>query len=138
MPIIPPLRKMTPHRQSDRAFGLTFAAVFAVITAVGSFVFDARLFWAAWTSAGFLLLALVLPSVLLPLNRLWGVLGARIARAFNFVLLALFFYLFVLPLGLIIRLTSRDAMHRDPDPETKTYWTPVTRHTDESTLHDMF
>lgn len=129
---------MTPHRQSSRAFGLTFAAVFAAVTAVGWLAFDAHLYWAAGTSVGFLVVAAVLPSVLLPLNRLWGVLSARISRVFNFVLLALFFYLFVLPLGLIIRLSGRDAMHRIPDPKAKTYWTPVTRHTDETTLHDMF
>ena len=129
---------MTPHRQSDRAFGLTFAAVFAVMTAVGWLAFDVRLFWTAWTAAGFLAVTVVLPSALLPLNRLWGVLSARISRVLNFVLLALFFYLFVLPFGLIIRLFGRNAMHRNPDPEVKTYWTPVTRHTDETTLPDMF
>lgn len=129
---------MAPHRQSDHTFGLTFAAVFAVVTAVGWLVFDARLYWAAWTSAGFLLVALILPSALLPLNRLWGVLAVRIARAFNFVLLATFFYLFVLPLGFIIRLTGRDPMHRDFDPDPKTYWTPVIRDTDQTTLRDMF
>lgn len=129
---------MTPHRQTDRAFGLTFAAVFAIITVVGWLVFDARAYWAVGISAGFLTVAVVLPAALLPLNRLWGVLTARISRVFNFVLLALFFYLFVFPFGLIIRLFGRDAMHRKLDPKAKTYWTPVTRHTDEATLHDMF
>ena len=129
---------MNPHRQSDRAFGLTFAAVFAIVTIVAWLVFDARAYWAVGISAGFLVVALVLPSALLPLNRLWGVLTPRIARFFNFVLLALFFYLFVLPFGLIIRLLGRDAMQRKLDPKANTYWTPITRHTDETTLHDMF
>lgn len=129
---------MTAHRQSNRAFGLTFAAVFAVITAIGWFGFDARLYWVAAASMGFLLAGVVLPWVLLPLNRLWGVLSVRIAGVFNFILLSLFFYLFVLPFGLILRLFGRDPMSRDPDPKAKTYWTPISRHTDESTLQDMF
>jgi hypothetical protein len=37
-----------------------------------------------------------------------------------------------------MRLFGRDSMHRNPDPEAETYWTPVTRHTDETTLPDMF
>lgn len=129
---------MSPHRQTDRAFGLTFAAVFAVITAIGWLAFGTHLYWAAGVSAGFLVVALAVPGVLLPLNRLWGLVTARMSRLLNFVLLSLFFYLFVLPVGFIIRLAGYDALRRDVEPEAKTYWTPVTRHTDESTLHDMF
>ena len=71
-------------------------------------------------------------------DRLWEVLTGRIHRIVNFTLLAFFFYFLVLPFGLVMRLFGRDAMHRKPTPDAKTYWTPVTRHTDETTLSDMF
>ncbi|MBI1986245.1 MAG: hypothetical protein HYW28_04215 [Rhodospirillales bacterium] len=129
---------MAPHRQSDRAFGLTFAALFTAIAGVGWLAFDARLAWALWVAAAFLAVALAAPWLLLPLNRLWGVVAARLGGVANFVLLASFFYLFVLPLGLILRLTGRDPLPRGTDPQAKTYWTPVGRHTDEETLKDMF
>ena len=129
---------MTRHRLSDRNFGLMFAAVFSLIAGGGWLFFGAVLGWALIVAGGFTAVALVTPGVLLPLNRLWAVFAERLGRVVNFVLLGLFFYLFVLPLGLIIRLTGRDPMHRTPDPKAKTYWTPVTRHTDETTLRDMF
>ena len=129
---------MTQHKLSDRAFGLMFAAVFGLIAVGGWFFSGAVLGWALIVAGGFAAVALVAPGVLLPFTRLWGKLGHKLGRVVNFVLLGLFFYLFVLPLGLIIRLTGHDPMHRTPDPKAKTYWTPVTRHTDETTLRDMF
>ncbi len=129
---------MTQPRLSDRKFGLIFAAVFAIFAVIGWFGFGVVLRWAMVCSATFLTLALVVPGVLLPLNRLWGLLTGRIHRVVNFTLLALFFYLLVLPFGLVMRLFGRDPMGRARAPETASYWTPVTRHTDETTLPDMF
>ena len=129
---------MTQQKLSDRQFGLMFTTVFCLIGVGGWFFFDVVLRWAFIGAGVFGFIALAVPGVLLPLNRLWGVFSKRLGLIVNFVLLGLFFYLFVLPLGLIIRLTGRDPMHRTPDPKAKTYWTPVTRHTDETTLRDMF
>ena len=129
---------MTQYKLSDRKFGLTFAAVFAIFTIVGWYGFDVVLRWAIICSGVFLTLALFVPGALLPLNRLWGLLAERVHRIVNFTLLAAFFYLLVLPFGLIMRLFGRDAMNRTPAPKTASYWQPVTRHTDETTLPDMF
>lgn len=129
---------MTPPRLSDRRFGLMIAAVLLVIAGGGWFFFDVVQRWLLVAGILFGLAALAAPGVLLPLNRLWCVLAERLGRAVNYVLLSLFFYLFVLPLGLVLRLLGHDPMQRGRDPDAKTYWTPVTRHTDETTLQDMF
>jgi hypothetical protein len=129
---------MTQHKLSDRKFGLMFAAVFSVIAVVGWFFFDVILEWALIVAVGFTVVALALPGVLLPFNRLWGVFAERLGRVMNFLLLGLFFYLFLLPIGFIIRLSGRDPMHRNLDPKAKTYFSPVTRHSDEDTFRDMF
>ena len=129
---------MTQHKLSDRAFGLMFAAVFSVIAVVGWFFFGVVLEWAIIVAGGFMAVALILPGVLLPFNRLWGVFAGRLGQVMNYLILGLFFYLFLLPTGLIIRLFGVDPMHRDLDPKAKSYWTPVTRHSDEETFRDMF
>ena len=129
---------MIQPRLSDRTFGLVFASIFAIFSGIGWFFFNEILRWAFIASGLFGLFALVLPGALLPLNRLWGVLTGRIHRVVNFLLLASFFYLLVLPFGLVMRLVGRDAMQLKTDRQAKTYWTPVTRHTDEDTLPDMF
>ena len=112
---------MTQPRLSDRKFGLIFATIFAIFTLVGWFFFDEVLRWAMVCSATFLTLALIVPALLMPLNRLWGLLTGRIHRVVNFTLLASFFYLLVLPFGLVMRLFGRDAMNRARAPETASY-----------------
>ncbi len=129
---------MTTIRQSDRAFGLTFATVFAIIGLVGWLVFEARLIWAPVAASVFLLVALAAPGILLPLNRLWARIAHRVGLFSNALLLGSFFFLFVLPLGLIIRLFGKDPMVRTIDAEAETYWTPVGRQCDRETLTDMF
>ncbi len=129
---------MTTIRQSDRAFGLTFAAVFAIIGPVGWLVFEARLIWAPVAASVFLLVALAAPGILLPLNRLWARIAHLVGLFSNALLLGSFFFLFVLPLGLIIRLFGKDPMVRTIDAEAETYWTPVGRQCDRETLTDMF
>ncbi len=129
---------MAGIRQSERAFGLMFAAVFAVIAAVGWLAFDARLYWVMAAAGLFLVTALTVPWVLLPLNRLWTVFARRRGRLNNYVVLGLFFYVFIVPAGLILRLLGRDPMSRAFDAKAPTYWAPVTRQTDAETLRDMF
>jgi hypothetical protein len=129
---------LTTIRQSDRAFGLTFAAVFAIIGLVGWLVFEARLIWAPIAASVFLLVALAAPGILLPLNRLWARIAHRVGLFSNALLLGSFFFLFVLPLGLMVRLFGKDPMVRTIDAEAETYWTPVGRQCDRETLTDMF
>ncbi|OAN49228.1 hypothetical protein A6A04_03695 [Paramagnetospirillum marisnigri] len=125
-------------RQTNRAFGLTFAAVFAVIAAVGWLVFDARLIWALEVSAVFAVVALAAPLVLLPLNRLWAVLAGGLGHVNNHLILGLFFYGFVTPAGLLMRLIGKDPMTRGIDPAAASYLTPVGRKAGAETYRDLF
>ncbi len=129
---------MSGIRQSNRGFGLMFAVVFAMIGAIGWFAFDARLYWAAVLTAVFAALALAAPGLLLPLNRLWGVFARRLGHANNYVLLGLFLYAFVFPMGLVMRSLGGDPMRRKIDPELKSYWRPVERHATAESFKDMF
>ena len=123
---------------SDRTFGLAFTVVFAVISAIGWFVFDRKMYWAWGASAGFLTLALIAPGVLLPLNRFWRPIAERLGHLNNWIVLGLFFYLVMLPTGLLLRLFGRDLMQRTPDPEASSYWMPVTRDATAETFPDLF
>ncbi len=129
---------MRNERLSNRGFGLMFAAVFAVLGAVGWLAFDARPNWAAVVATAFATLALAAPGSLLPLNRLWGAFARQLGHVNNYVLLGLFFYVFIFPVGLVMRTMGGDPMHRKPEPEAKSYWRPVARHATVETFKDMF
>ena len=129
---------MTHARQSDRAFGLMMAVFFATVFAVGWLVFDARLYWAAAVALVFFAAAAAFPGLLLPVNRLWGRFAYRLGIVNNYLLLGLFFYIIMFPVGLMIRLFGGDAMSRRIDRKRGTYWTAVGRGTTAETLRDLF
>jgi hypothetical protein len=45
-----------------------------------------------------------------------------IGIAVSFVLLAMFYYLLLTPIGLLFRLMKRDSLQRKFDPDAKSYW----------------
>lgn len=129
---------MKPPKQTDRAFGLTFAGVFAVIFVVAGVAFQHWLPWAWAWAVGFLAVALILPNMLMPFNRLWRLVGGAVGHVSNHLLLGLFFYLFVTPVGFILRALGKDPMQRSKMPGDGTYWTPVQRQSTADTLDDLF
>jgi hypothetical protein len=56
------------------------------------------------------------------------VLGYFVSR----ILLTVIFFLVLLPTGLIMRLTGKDPMERQRDPEAGSYWIPRTQEPDTS------
>ena len=129
---------MTPPRQTDRAFGLTMAGALAVLSGIVWYAGGQRPTILPIAAAGFLVVALALPGLLLPLNRLWRALGMRLSKVSNLLILGTFFFLVLVPTGFIIRLVGRDPLRRNREPEAKSYWSPVDRQTDADTLADMF
>ena len=129
---------MTPPRQTDRAFGLTMAGALTVLAAIVWYLTGNRPDGLLIAAALFLACALLIPGLLLPLNRLWRNFAIRLGTISNFLILGVFFFLVVFPTGLILRLIGRDPLHRNVDKKSATYWTPVDRQTNAETLGDLF
>ena len=126
------------HRQTDRAFGIMFTIVFSIVFAIGYFGFAIHLDWVLWVAGSFLVLALLVPWLLMPLNRLWEKFAFRLGFVSNHLLLGSFFFLFVFPISLMLRIFGSDPMRRKFEPNSDTYWSKVTRHTSRDTFGDMF
>jgi hypothetical protein len=129
---------LAENRLTNRAFGLAFAVVFGVITGIGWLLGGQVPQWAVATSAALLLLALIAPGILMPLNRIWTWLAHHIGFVTNHLLLGVFFYAVILPFGLVARLFGMRSIRRRPDPSVESYWTPVGRQATAETYVDMF
>jgi len=70
----------------------------------------------------FLAVALIRPSWLHPLNKIWAMLGLLMGRAINPVMTATLFFLVFTPAGLISRVLGKDPLRLKPTPEADTYW----------------
>ena len=125
-------------RLSNRAFGAALAIVFAVMFMIGWLSFDVILVWPLIVAMCLGVIALVVPWVLLPLNRLWHALANLLGQVTNYVVLGIFYFIFIVPLALMLRIFKWDPMGRASSAEIKSYWTDVQRRTNAETLRDMF
>ena len=95
---------------SDRNFGFTMAAVFALIGGFG-------LYKGSWHAPIWLCIAAIFagltlwrPQSLNPANRAWLRLGLLMYRVVNPVIMALLFFGAMLPIGLVMRLFIADLL----------------------------
>jgi hypothetical protein len=109
---------------SNRTFGLVFAFVFALIGGIGVWRQHERALWWFIAALPFLGCGLFFPQALAPLNRLWLKLGLALYRIVNPIVMGILFYLTIVPMGLIMRLTVKDPLHMKIDPDAKSYWIP--------------
>lgn len=112
---------------SDRSFGFVFAAVFAIVAAFPLTGGGGVRWWAFAVSAGFLVVALVQPSLLRPLNRVWFRFGFLLGRIVSPIVMAIIFFVTVTPVGMIVRLRNPDLLKLAFDRTATSYWIPVGR-----------
>ena len=107
---------------SPRAFGILFTAVFTII-GLWPLVHggDIRI-WALIAAALFLAAAFLLPRVLSPLLWLWMQLGNVLHKVMNPVMLALMYYLAIVPTGLIMRAFGKRPLRLYYDKAAPSYW----------------
>lgn len=120
---------------SDRAFGLLFAFVFAIVAAWPMLEGRPPRSWGAALALATLVAALAVPRVLHPANVLWMRLGALLATVGGFVGLALLYYGAFLPTGLLLRLFGKDPLRRAFARDATSYW--ITRDGDERRPRSM-
>jgi hypothetical protein len=111
---------------SDRAFGLTFGAAFLVIASWPLIRGEPPRWWGGLLAMLFVSLALLRPSVLAPLSRLWMRLGRLLSHVTTPVVSAFLFYSTIAPMGLFLRLTRRDVLRLRREPTAASYW--IERH----------
>jgi hypothetical protein len=115
-----------------------FAIVFALIAGIVWFVSGSVNVGLISTSAAFAVVALLWPIALLPLNRLWMKLARVLGFVSNHLVLGVFMYVVVTPIGLMLRLSGRNPMASKFEPKADTYFTAVERHASSETFPDMF
>jgi hypothetical protein len=111
---------------SDRNFGFTMAAVFALIGSVGLYKGSSHAPVWLGIAAVFAGLTLWRPQTLAPANRIWLKLGLLMYRVVNPVIMAILFFAVILPIGLAMRLFGKDFLRLKRNRSLTTYWLPRT------------
>lgn len=107
---------------TDRSFGLVFAGAFAVIPAIAWLRGAPLRLWPYAVAGVFLLLALLQPGWLAPLNRLWARFGLLLGRVTNPLVMGVVFFVVVTPAAFVFRLAGKDPLRLKREPGAKSYW----------------
>jgi len=108
---------------SDRAFGIVFTIVLAVI-GIWPALFGGMPRWGVCAAAVVLAgITALRPRTLAPLNRLWTRFGLVLHRIVSPCVLALVFFLVVTPIGVVMRLCGHDPLALRLDRSADGYWT---------------
>ena len=113
---------MSEKTSSDRAFGVVFAVVFAIIGLWPLLSGGMMRLWALGVGAVFLALALAAPKLLAPLNKLWTAFGLVLNRIMTPLIMSLLFFLAVVPVGLLMRIFGKRPLSLAFEPDAKSYW----------------
>lgn len=107
---------------SDRSFGLVFTVVFIL---VGLFpLLDERQPspWALAIAGVFLILSLIAPKLLRPLNVIWFKFGLLLHAIINPIIMGLLFFATVTPTALIFKMMGKDPLSLKTDHSADSYW----------------
>tara|TARA_B100000787_G_C16033960_1_gene224025 strand:- start:131 stop:535 length:405 start_codon:yes stop_codon:yes gene_type:complete len=110
------------EKSSPKSFGIVFSVVFLIVSFYPLINAEDIRLWAVIISAVFLILAFMLPKVLSLPNKLWFKFGILLGSIIAPIVMALVYFLTVLPTGLIMRLLGKDLLKQKLDINVKSYW----------------
>ena len=114
--------KVEVETSSDRSFGFVMFGALAIYGAI-PLLSAGNVRWPALIAAvPFLVLALVAPRVLAPLNKVWMKLGLFMGKIVNPIVMGLLFFLTITPIGLLMRWMGKDQLRRGFDKSSASYW----------------
>lgn len=105
-----------------RNFGLTVGIVLAAIGTILFYFEKSSAIYFAVIGGMLILLGVLLPQSLKPLNRIWMGLAIILGFIMTRVILTILFYLVITPIGLLAKLFGKKFMSLKYDGSAKTYW----------------
>lgn len=115
-------RKHEIKEAGDRSFGTVFTVFFAVVAVWPVIRHRPILWWALPVSGGFLLVTLVQPSLLHPLNWVWTRLAVLLNGVVTPLIMGLLFFGVFTPMAVLFRLQGKDSLRLRRDPDARSYW----------------
>ena len=107
---------------TERNFGLVFGGIFAAIALLPLYHGGPIRWWAVPVSIMFLVCAVLSPRLLRPLNRLWFKFGLLLHHVINPIIMVLFYFGAVVPIGIMLRILGKDPLRLKLDQEANSYW----------------
>jgi hypothetical protein len=115
-------REQNIEGSSDRAFGIVFAVVFALIAA-WPLLHGAELrLWSLAVAVAFALVAWLRPTLLARANRWWMKFGLLLGKVVSPIALGILFFGVLVPIGFLMRATGKDPLRLKREAAAESYW----------------
>ena len=106
---------------SNKIFGIVFFIFFLLIALHPLMNNESIRFWSLIISLIFLILGLLKPRILAPLNIAWIKLGILLGKFISPIVMAIIFFLVITPIGLLMRFVGKDLLNLKFNKH-KSYW----------------
>lgn len=117
----------TSELREVRKFGMVTSSVVVVVFGLIPLYLGNAIHSWPWFAALFLLSScLIFPHHMRWLYRLWMVLGALLGAVNGRIVMALAYFLMIVPIGVLVKLLSRDLLQTRFDREASTYRVAMT------------
>ena len=110
------------EKSSEKSFGVIFSIVFLIVSLYPLINSEGLRIWALVVSTIFFLLAFLAPQVLVLPNKLWFKFGLLLGSIIAPIVMAMVYFITVLPTGIIMRLLGKDLLKQKLDNNAKSYW----------------
>ena len=121
---------------SEKNFGIVFGVVFIIIGILPLWGGGPVRAWAFIIAFFFFLLAYFFPKILKVPNRIWFKLGMFLGDIIAPVMMALIYFVAVVPTGIYARFAGKDILGKRRDQSTSTYW--INRDDPAGTMKNQF
>lgn len=111
-------------RSSNRSFGLVMTVALAILGGWPLLRGGPVRWWPLIVASLFLIIALLSPEKLSPLNRIWTGLGLLLGRLVNPLVLSALFFLVFTPMALLMRALGKDPLRLKFAAAAESYWIP--------------
>lgn len=123
------------YSASERNFGFVFSFLFLFI-GLYPLVNDMPIrLWSIGICFSFLIMTVLFPSFLKPLNVLWGKLGFLLSKIMSPVILGALYLIVIVPGGLILKLFGADLLKLRQGKNVQSYW--VRRDSSEEIINNL-
>ena len=115
-------RHTITEKSSEKSFGVIFSIVFLIVSLYPLINSEGLRIWALVVSTIFFLIAFVAPKVLVLPNKLWFKFGLLLGSIIAPIIMAMVYFITVVPTGIIMRLLGKDLLKQKLDNNAKSYW----------------
>ena len=127
------------EKATDRNFGLVFCVFFALLSVFFWWNENPYFEGSLLLASAFLLLSLIWPRLLSPLNNIWFYFGKLLHLIVSPLVMGVIFFLFMVPIGLVMKLVFRyDPLQLKDSAPLESYWINRENPVERESFRDQF